>query len=1129
MTLYELINNLITDDVTHKKVQELKSNVNLKQLSKFVKGGISKMTKLELTDLVKRFNEYQNDQYIVGGKKINPDEEQIKIIKASYDHNIRVLAGAGSGKTTTIGCRIKHLLDNVTTPDKILVLTFNVEARKNLEDMLDQLMGFSIRMEIRTIDSFCNKIKGDFGHSLGVNEGTFYSLSELGIIGRKIMEKYGREIAGQYEYVFFDEFQDVNDDQFRILKCFVAHGCKLTVIGDDSQNIYQFRGSDNYYIINFDKIVPKTQTFKITTNYRSTAEIVRLANQSISFNKEKIQKDMTAKTKERGVIDLIITESGTQEIEELIQKINYYTQELGISHGDIAILSRITFALKIVETEFEKIKMPYVALINDQYSTDYKQVIQEDKVVLSTIHKAKGLEWKVVFIIGLRDAFFPNHMNNGLKNIEEERRLFYVAVTRAKKYLHFLTNAKDIPLTRFIGEIKNHVKIETRFKKTIKNGMFTGNDDDNKKEFYSVTKLIELMSGRRIEEMRNLGLVPDLKMDQVHIFTEPLQFSDQLKKNVFESDYGIFCDYYMIRQLMINNNQKIKDINVEKIILAINLTDDEKKLYDKYDLKNYFFNNKFTVPIDNHDQYKINDLIAKITNKMERAKIDSNGMDDIMKNGISEFIYPPSFMNKLSDEYNIYKNNTINIDNTKIIDAIYYVSLCPKFNDDRRRLVYRNIQDLYKENNEKVLPRINDYVNMIKDNEIVCKLRMNKMYKINKDTVVLGGELDYIDITNNTLCDIKCSEGDFKVEWLIQLLIYYALLKCNPERCNAYDDMLLYDRINIENIAIFNIFTGKYYSAKIPDGYDWELLLQYIESMLKDDLSGIREKHIIHEPINDLNFMIPEIMTNAQQNIDNDNDIPCEIFHLDHSSCANKKGYMVLDVENNCVNLDIIQLAYIVYDDNNREIKRLNKYVKDRYVDKRAGDITGITTDILRRLGVGFDIIIKEFLNDIHSVHSICGHNVHTDISKIKANMKKFKIQPSYDVFQFVVIDDTANMFRSIGGKNIKLSDLYQTLFNQPMNNAHDALVDVSHTAKCYVELKKMIYLNDNPDAMCQDDDDVDMKIYKKSLFLHNNHKNKKDNSDNKVAKISTSKQIKIPKKNIDEVFSDILNTNFFS
>ena len=81
------------------------------------------------------------------------------------------------------------------------------------------------------------------------------------------MEKYGKYIAQQYKYVFFDEFQDVNDIQFRILQYFYINNSKLTVIGDDSQNIYQFRGTNNYYIINFDKIFNDNVTYYLTTNY----------------------------------------------------------------------------------------------------------------------------------------------------------------------------------------------------------------------------------------------------------------------------------------------------------------------------------------------------------------------------------------------------------------------------------------------------------------------------------------------------------------------------------------------------------------------------------------------------------------------------------------------------------------------------------------------------------------------------------------------------------------------------------------------------------------------------------------------------------------------------------------------
>ena len=82
------------------------------------------------------------------------------------------------------------------------------------------------------------------------------------------MMEYGREISSKYNYIFFDEFQDVNSKQFDILNEFVKNGCYLTVIGDDAQNIYQFRGTDNYFLINFDNIFNNCSTYTLTTNYR---------------------------------------------------------------------------------------------------------------------------------------------------------------------------------------------------------------------------------------------------------------------------------------------------------------------------------------------------------------------------------------------------------------------------------------------------------------------------------------------------------------------------------------------------------------------------------------------------------------------------------------------------------------------------------------------------------------------------------------------------------------------------------------------------------------------------------------------------------------------------------------------
>ena len=1176
-------------------VSALKADPHLKNMSKYVRGGISKMTKPDIEGLMNGLKSYKKGVYMVGGKEIIPDPEQNMIVNAPVDKNIRVVAGAGTGKTTTITCRIKYLLDTCTTPDRILVLTFNVEARKNLEIMIDKLMGFEIKIDIRTIDSFCLKIKNDFfgGYEnenstdkSSINQQCINrSVSEYGIVGRKIMEKYGAEIASQYKYVFFDEFQDVDEDQFEILRIFAQNRCFLTVIGDDSQNIYQFRGSDNYYIINFDKIIPDTLTYKITTNYRSTKEIVALANDSIKHNKDKIFKIMNHYTQEKGSINLTLYQNSDETINSIMAKIMEYIEDHGVDYSDIAVLSRNTHPLKILETEFERNKLPYVSLISDQYSTEFKQVIQQNKIVLSTIHKSKGLEWKIVFMIGLCDACFPNHLNNGLKNIEEERRLFYVGTTRAKRHLHFVGDKKDLPMSRFIGEIVYHLDIINLSRGHIDpNVMFLGDDTNKTKDSYSVSKVIEMLSGRKIEKLRELNLVPNTKLHTDQVFTDPLYFSEELKKNVFESDYGIFCDYYMTRQIMINNKQVIKDMHVEKILLDLHMSEDEMILYRKYNIKECLIRkiNPNIDPNNKTDIKRVKDLIDKLGAAIRMAKLSPNNIEHLLLMGTCDYQYPKEFIKKLRKSYDIYTNSKISTIDDNINRSIYHVALCPKLNDDRRRLVYRNIQHLYEENSKDVIPRIDQYVKMINKNEILCKLQMNKLFKIDKNNISFVGELDYIDITNDTLVDIKCSEGDFKVEWLIQLLIYYSLFMCNPNCCENYFE------IEIKKLAIINIFTGKYYEVMVPDKYDWEGMLNFVRNMIADDIKGIREVRSdyfdngdnIYDKVQ-LEFVDKNPITNCLEIMDIQNDV-YEIINLTIDDDS-RSGYIVLDVENNTTNMDIIQLAYIVYDDFNKETKKVNSYIKNRFVDNRTGLITGITTDILREKGIDFFDVIKEFAEDITKVNTVCGHHVHTDISKIRSNIGKYKIkiqnksndvETILDIFDSLMIDDTAILYKMAKnrGRSITLQNMYEELFDSKMIDAHDALSDVKHTAKCYVELQRLIKTNPIKPKTVTVKKTVPKKILNSSLIADNDDNNKDTNdtapkkkifktkitnTENKqpikttVSKSTASKSKKIVKhdpdnsnidtkvntnkttgkkgKNLDQGLSSIMNQSFFS
>jgi len=101
-----------------------------------------------------------------------------------------------------------------------------------------------------------------------------------------------QKLANQFEHVLVDEYQDTNHLQGEIVAALAGASPNIFVVGDDSQSIYSFRGADVNNILDFPKIFPQAQTFKLETNYRSTPEILALANQSISYNQNQFVKKL---------------------------------------------------------------------------------------------------------------------------------------------------------------------------------------------------------------------------------------------------------------------------------------------------------------------------------------------------------------------------------------------------------------------------------------------------------------------------------------------------------------------------------------------------------------------------------------------------------------------------------------------------------------------------------------------------------------------------------------------------------------------------------------------------------------------------------------------------------------------
>ncbi len=262
-----------------------------------------------------------------------------------------------------------------------------------------------------------------------------------------------RVYKDKYKYILVDEFQDVNSLQVDLIRQMVTDKTQLFCVGDDWQSIYGFRGSNVSYIIEFEKHFPDAEVIKLNYNYRSTDHIVGASNEVIKNNKFRIDKEIHAVNRSEHKI-VVYAGGGDQDNIDFCVRTIRELMESGINGEDILILYRRTDMYR----PGQYLNKPSLS------ETLYRKGL---KVNAKTIHSAKGLEAKVVFILGLSDGpgGFPNIWSEDriiqvIKSIpfdllmEEERRLFYVALTRAKEKLYLITEkGNESPFLREIPEI----------------------------------------------------------------------------------------------------------------------------------------------------------------------------------------------------------------------------------------------------------------------------------------------------------------------------------------------------------------------------------------------------------------------------------------------------------------------------------------------------------------------------------------------------------------------------------------------------------------------------------------------------------------------------------------------------
>lgn len=416
------------------------------------------------------------------------------------DDNILLVAGAGTGKTTTIINKINYLIETKHVNEKdILCLSFTsntVEELKErikynvdiytfhklalgllddhnyyygisgnyLEYIIDELFyNYDLDYYKRVILSFINMYKQkntsyklmdkiskknillkliNMIYTLYQNELYSEGLIDFyDMINKAIEITKEKGLKRYYKYIIIDEYQDISYERYLLIKL-IKDICnsKVFAVGDDFQSIYAFSGSDINMFLKFKKYYGYSKLIKLRKTYRYSEELSNVSSRFILKNITQIRKRISSDKRNNKPIKIIYYNHN----EDILLK-----RFLDTVTSDITILIRNSKDIYKIKSEDVIIKS--------------NEIIYKDKhIKYMTIHKSKGLEFNNVLILNLENSIvgFPNKMKNHKifkyikakdNTIFEERRLFYVSLTRSKNNVYLFAN-KDKP-SIFVREL----------------------------------------------------------------------------------------------------------------------------------------------------------------------------------------------------------------------------------------------------------------------------------------------------------------------------------------------------------------------------------------------------------------------------------------------------------------------------------------------------------------------------------------------------------------------------------------------------------------------------------------------------------------------------------------------------
>ncbi len=163
-----------------------------------------------------------------------------------------------------------------------------------------------------------------------------------------------------FEYILVDEYQDTNQVQSQLVQLLAAPQNNVSVVGDDAQSIYSFRGADIRNILSFRQIYPTAQLFKLERNYRSTQTIVNAANSLIHHNVNQIEKQVYSENEQGDRLRLTAYMSDRDEAAGVAEQIKSLRLNHTIAdYNSLAVLYRTNAQSRQLENELRKLNIPY--------------------------------------------------------------------------------------------------------------------------------------------------------------------------------------------------------------------------------------------------------------------------------------------------------------------------------------------------------------------------------------------------------------------------------------------------------------------------------------------------------------------------------------------------------------------------------------------------------------------------------------------------------------------------------------------------------------------------------------------------------------------------------------------------